>query len=204
MKKPLLLNLTPYSDVKLETLASRVVTSMTGNEYFPDAQDLVKEAALLTDQFFQANAETSTRDLLKIAVKNDIKARLIKKLKVLGGYVISKANGSETILLNSGFTLATHNGDGKLHAPTRFTIKPGKSGEIIMKIKRVTGAKAYMYQYTSDDPFNTESKWQTIYETKIKTVIKDLPLGVQFWFRVAAIGRGGVVVYTEPLSRYIS
>jgi hypothetical protein len=73
-----------------------------------------------------------------------------------------------------------------------------------MKIKRVAGARAYMYQYTSDDPANKDCKWQTIYETKGKAVIKGLPLGVQFWFRVAVIGRGGAVVYTETLSRYIS
>jgi len=203
MKKPLLLNFKPYADTKLELLASRIVSQMTGNEYFTDGQDLVHELQVITDQFFKATAETTTRDLLKISIKNDLKAVLIKKMKLLGEYVILKAKGSETILLNSGFELATHNG-GKLQQPTRFTILPGKNGEIIMKIKRVTGAKAYMYQYTSEDPSNKDATWQTVYETKSKIVIKGLPLGVLFWFRVAAIGRGGAVVYTDTLWRYIS
>jgi hypothetical protein len=204
MKKPLLLNFVRYSDVKLETLASRIVSQMTGNDYFSDRQDLVQELGVVTDQFFQAEAQTSTRDLLKIAIKNDIKAVLVKKMRAVGEYVILKAKGSETILLSSGFELATHNGGEKLQKPTVFIILPGRNGEIIMKIKRVIGAKAYMYQYTSDDPASKDVKWETVYETRSKTVIKGLPLGVRFWFRVVVIGRGGAIVYTETLTRYIS
>ena len=56
MKKPLLLNFKPYADTKLELLASRIVSQMTGNEYFSDGQDLVHELQVITDQFFKATA----------------------------------------------------------------------------------------------------------------------------------------------------
>jgi hypothetical protein len=204
-KKPLLLNFKPYSDANLETLASLIVSSMTGNENFPDAHDAVHQLQQVTDQFWKAVADAGTRDLVKTSIKNDIKAVLVKQMRALGEYVISKANGSETVLLSSGFPLSTNNGPGKLQRPTGFTVLPGKNGEIILKIKRVTGVKAYVYQYTSVDPYaSSESKWQTVYETRSKTTIKDLPLGVQFWFRIGAIGRGGEIVYTATLSRYIS
>ena len=203
-KKPLLLNFKPYSDSNLETLASLVVSSMMGNENFPDAHAPVHNLQQVTDQFFKAVTDAGTGDRVKISFKNDVKAVLVKQLRALGEYVISKANGSETVLLSSGFPLPVNNGGGKLQKPERFVVLPGQIGEIILKVKRVAGVKAYVYQYTSIDPSNGESRWQTIFETKSKTVIRGLPLGVQFWFRIAAIGPGGDVVYTESLSRYIS
>jgi hypothetical protein len=35
-------------------------------------------------------------------------------------------------------------------------------------------------------------------------VIKNLPLGVKFLFRMAAIGSKGQMVYTEILERYVA
>jgi hypothetical protein len=206
-KKPLLLNFTPYSDANFQTLAYRVVTSMTANENFPDAHDAVHNLERVADQYSKALADAGTGDRVKISFKNDVKALLIIQMRALGEYVISKANGSETALLTSGFPIPTNNGTEKLQRPDRFIVLPGKNGEIILKIKRVTGVKAYVYQYTTNDPYanaHTESHWQSVYETKSKTTIKDLPLGVQFWFRVGAIGRGGEIVYTFAISRYIS
>jgi hypothetical protein len=60
-----------------------------------------------------------------------------------------------------------------------------------------------MYQYTRG-PVDNETKWETINSTKRKIVLKELPLGVQFFFRMAAIGARNQVVYTDVLTRYIA
>ena len=125
-------------------------------------------------------------------------------MKILGEYVILASQGEETKLISSGFPLTQPGGETVLTKPQRFRISPGRNyGEIIMQVKRVPGAKSYMYQYTSD-PLTKDSVWESIGSTRCKAVIKGLPLGQKIWFRMAAIGPNGQVVYTEPVWRYIS
>jgi hypothetical protein len=61
----------------------------------------------------------------------------------------------------------------------------------------------YTYQYTPD-PLTKESDWQIIYGTRCKKVIKDLPLGTKWRFRMGVIGPRNQMIYTEPLARYIA
>ena len=72
-----------------------------------------------------------------------------------------------------------------------------------MQVKRVLGAKTYMYQYTRD-PLTEDSQWETVYSTQCKKVITNLPLGVKYLFRMAAIGPRDQIVYTGILNRYIA
>jgi hypothetical protein len=67
----------------------------------------------------------------------------------------------------------------------------------------VKGAKAYMFQYARD-PLTDESQWETVTSTQRKKVIANLPLGVKFLFRMAAIGARNQVVYTNVLGRHVA
>jgi len=91
-----------------------------------------------------------------------------------------------------------------LQKPEDFEVLPDKkNGQIILQIKRVKGAKAYMYQYTRD-PLTDNSQWEAIISTQRKIVISNLPLGVKFLFQVAAIGSRNQVAYSEILGRHIA
>lgn len=204
MKKPLVLNFKPIPDPQFQLIVTNVVAKMAGNKYFPDAGPMVNEMSELIKEFRHAMAEAHTRDIYKVEIKNRIKLRLIEKMKQLGEHVINVAKGSQLILISSGFHLAKHNGQAILTTPTGFKIMPGRNnGEIIMQLNRVLGAKTYLYQYTPH-PVTEDSTWQIIYCTRCKKTLKNLPLGENFWFRMAAIGAHDQIVYTELLNRYIS
>lgn len=107
-------------------------------------------------------------------------------------------------MITSGFLIAKPKDEIELAEPEDFRILPGlNNGEIIMRVKRVIGAKAYSFQYTPE-PLTPNSKWEAIYGTTCKKTITNLPLGVKFLFRMAAIGPRDQVVYTNILSRYIA
>ncbi|MFL5745526.1 MAG: hypothetical protein ACJ751_12725 [Niastella sp.] len=72
-----------------------------------------------------------------------------------------------------------------------------------MQISRVKGARSYLYQWTPN-PVTSESIWQSIPGTRCKKTIKSLPLGVNYAFRMVAIGSRNQLLYTNILSRYIS
>lgn len=203
----LALNLRDVPDGEIREIAAHIVMRMTGNADFPDTAELVKELALLHDRYLKTMAVAASRSKQDIARKNNCKQEVITKIKELGVYVDKAVKGKdneEVLLYSSGFPLAKVGGDTELIKPKNFSISPGKQfGEMIMQIKRVPGARSYLYEYTAD-PVTRESVWQGIGDTRCKKVLNNLPLGVKCWFRVAVIGSRGQLIRTEALWRYVS
>jgi hypothetical protein len=204
MKRKINLNFKDIHDSDLNMVAHRVAEKMKDNEYFPDPGFLVIELNELCPQFNKAVAHVGSRDMEKIAHKNNLRGLLIKKLKEVGDFVIKEAKGAELPLISSGFPLIKPVDEIILGSPEDFKIMPGpKPGEIIMKVNRVKGARSYLYQWTPA-PLTNESVWESIADTRCKKVISKLPLGVNYFFRMAAIGSRNQIIYTKPLSRYVS
>ena len=204
MKKKVSLNFKETNDPDLNMLALNIALRMTGNEHFPDPGFLVIELNELSSQFNIALADVGLRDMVKISIKNSLRALLIKKLKEVGEFVIKESKGKETALLSSGFPLIKPVDEVILNEPDNFSVKPGPNpGEIIMKVSRVKGARSYLYQWTPD-PITAKSVWESVGDTRCKKVIAGLPLGINCWFRMAAIGSRNQILYTLPLNRYIS
>jgi hypothetical protein len=204
MKRKLALNFKETKDADLHQLACDVVYGMKGNEHFPDPGMLIIELLELKNQFRDAMTEAGNKDREKIAYKNNVKVSLIKKLKQVGEFVLVESKGAELPMITSGFSLYKPVDEIKLKKPTQFRITPGKNqGEIIMQVRRVKGARSYVYQWTPF-PITTESVWESVVDTRCKKVISKLPLGVNYCFRMAAVGAHNQILYTEPLYRYIS
>ena len=204
MKKRLSLNFKDYKDIDLNMIAIDIGFKMTDNVNFPDAGSMVDELKAFSNQYFDALSAASYRDMEKVAIKNQIRVLLIKSLKQLGLHVIQVAQGKETLLLSSGFPLTKPKGETILSEPQEFKVSPGRNyGEVILKVKRVHGARSYLYRYTPD-PITENSVWESIIGTRCKKTIKDLPLGHKIWFEMAAIGPNDQVVYTKRIWRYIS
>ena len=204
MKKKLSLNFKETTDSDLAMLAFTVAEKMTENEHFPDPDMLIIELREIHNQFFEAVVEARSRDLVKIAIKNDLRILLIKKLKEVGEFVKVHSEDLELPLITSGFTLIRPEDEIILKSPENFKIMPGPNpGEMILKVRRVRGARSYLYQWTPA-PLTKESLWESIPDTRCKKVISKLPLGVNYLFRMAAIGSRNQIIYTAPLSRYVS
>jgi hypothetical protein len=185
-------------------IAIDVVAKMTGNKNFPGTESMVDELRDLSTRYFKALAAASYRDMEKVALKNQLRLQLIRVLKQLGLHVTQVAKGSELLLLNSGFPVTKPKGETILANPEEFKVAPGRNnGEVILKVKRVHGAKSYLYRYTPD-PVTENSVWVSVIGTRCKKTIKDLPLGQKMWFEMAAIGPNDQVVYTTRIWRYIS
>jgi hypothetical protein len=204
MKKKLSLNFKETTDSDLAQLAFTVAEKMTENEHFPDPDMLIIELQETGKQFFHAVADAKSRDLEKVALKNNLRVLTIKKLKQVGEFVLTHSAGKELPLVTSGFTLIKPVGEHILKSPKDFKIMPGRNpGEMILKVSRVRGARSYLYQWTPA-PLTKESVWESIADTRCKKVISDLPLGVNYIFRMAAVGARNQIIYTQPLSRYVS
>lgn len=204
MNKKLSLNIRKHKDGELNIYAMYILHSLTDNEHFPDVGPLLEPIRETGDQYQKALYTALNGDIVNISIKNDLREKLIMLLRELGEWIQKRSNGADTPLITSGFLIAKPKDEIQLVEPEDFRILPGKnSGEIIMRVKRVIGAKAYLFQYTPD-PLTPESKWEIISCTTCKKTITNLPLGVKYLFRMAAIGPRDQVVYTNILSRYIA
>jgi hypothetical protein len=204
MKRKLALNFKETRDSDLYGLACAVVQKMTENEHFPDPGMLIIELEELKNQFRGAMTDAALKDREKIAYKNNVKVSLIQKLKQVGEFVLVESKGAELPMITSGFSLYKPVDEITLKKPAQFRITPGKNpGEMIMQVRRVKGARSYLYQWTPF-PITSESVWESVVDTRCKKVISKLPLGVQYCFRMAAVGAHKQIIYTEPLYRYIS
>jgi hypothetical protein len=204
MKKKLALNFLETSDSDLHTLASRVAMCMTDNEHFSDPGMLIIELKETNAQYIKALTDSGLGDRHKVAMKNDLRAILIKKLKQIAELVQNEANGEQLPLISSGFPTTKPSGEIVLKEPVDFQIMPGpQPGDMILKVRRVIGARSYLYQWTPA-PLTSGSVWESVADTRCKRVITGLPLGINYLFRMAAVGAHNQIIYTTPLSRYIS
>lgn len=204
MSKKLALNFRKYSEPDLYAMGMIVTSKLADNKNFPEVEPMLPPIRETAEKFQQAMTDSFLGDTLQILIKNDLKEKLISLLRELGEWVEKQSKGVDVVLITSGFPMAKQRRGVELQIPDDFRILPGKkNGEIIMQVKRVPGAKAYMYQYTRD-PLTHESQWETINSTQRKLVISNLPLGVKYLFRMAAIGPRNQIVFTQILNRYIA
>ena len=92
------------------------------------------------------------RDWKMAAIKNTKREHLRLYLKELVIYVTAVANGDKTILLDSGFTLIGASQEKPMSPINNLEVAIGVSAEATTRVKRISGAKAYMHQYTTSTP----------------------------------------------------
>src|SRR5262245_9019032 len=172
MNRTLALNFRRLADADLATMAGIIVFKMNKSEYFPDTRVMVMTLKEMTDEFWVALSQAGSRDIIKAAAKNKVREQLIEIMRNLGMIVMKEAKGRMTLLLSSGFPLVKKGGITRLAPPTGFKVGAGeKSGEILLQMNRVIGAKSYIYQYTPF-PQTPQSVWETVHGTRCKTVLK--------------------------------
>jgi hypothetical protein len=180
-----------------------IIDNMTDNAHFRDPNPTVATLKQATQDYQQSLYDASGRDQKLVAIKNNKRSVLRAILNQMAEYVNGVANGDREILLSSGFKLARSRGEGDDLKPIgELEVRTDAPEQATVRIKRVPGAKAYIYQYTTGVVTN-ESVWVTKTITEPSYTYKGLQSGVKYSFRVIAIGRGEKSVYSPIVSRFI-
>ena len=118
-------------------------------------------------------------------------------------YRTSTAKGDRTLILESGFDVTSDHSRGT-EPPSieKLEVELGQSGEATIRIKNVTGVKAYIHQYTMEPPgintiWNGEGSSDGIHTFQGLTPEK------RYWFRVVVIGFNKQKAYSPVVSRVI-
>jgi hypothetical protein len=153
------------------------------------------------DEFQSAVNAAAGGDLILKAQRNIYRLDLLAKLQQLSYYVMHTANGDRQIAMQGGFPFAKEPESQTIVVPTDLLVTPGiQSGEMLMSVKRVAGAAAYLHQY-STDPLHDEANWMSMNCTSRKCKITGLIPGTVYYFRVGVIGSKDQVLYSAVTSK---
>lgn len=181
---------------------SFIISEMTTNiQYFPTPNPTLATVQASLDELQTASLAAENRDRVAIAYRNEKKDELVALLRKLGIYVNLMADGNRIIALSSGFDVAKE----PLPAPpityveAPVIMQGTNAGELLSKVKTVTGAKTYQYLISTDSqlPLN---KWTLQPSTYTKYLFKGLESAKRYYIRVAAVGVNNQTVYSEPTS----
>lgn len=180
-----------------------IIERMTENTHFPNPNPTLAVIKQAAQEYQAALYNAAGRDQKLVSIKNDKRAVLRALLSQLAEYVSSVANGDRTVLLSSGFSLTKAKGEvATLKAIDKLEVNTETPEQVVVRVKKVHGAKAYIHQYTTGT-VTSESQWVSRTITEPWCTITGLQPGVKYAFRVIAIGPGEQSVYSPIVSRFI-
>lgn len=205
MKEPkIVASFAKASDSNLSSIVQFIISSMTGNPNFTMPVPTLASLTAAKTAYDLAFSAAQTKDINKIAVKNDKKELLILHLRQLANYVELISNGNRTIMLSSGFELTKEGTDsvllGDIH---NFVISDGRNpGQIVSKCDGVENVASYLHSCTLD-PITQNSVWMEEASTSSSFTYKDLDSGKRYWFKIKAVGRKNQLNVSNTLSRVV-
>ncbi|WP_343533937.1 hypothetical protein [Pedobacter sp.] len=200
----LLTNYGKLSDANLNQKAIDIKNSLTNNPNFNVALLSLANFTTVQEDFEAALALVTSRDRVKIALKNQSRLLLVQAMYQLALEVNAQANGDRAKLLSSGFDLANAGESNPLIIPpTDFKISEGlNNGELKFSCKKVLAAVSYLFEYTDETPAE-ETKWTALSASTKELTIRGLRSGTRIYGRIKAIGTKGQEASSEILSRIV-
>ena len=137
-----------------------------------------------------------------IAIRNDKEIVVDDLFRDLAAYVNMVASGDETIIIQSGFHASKQ--PTPHQKPEIAAYDGAHSGSVLLKIKAIEGAVAYIWQYIQEATPNSASVWITVNTSTVANFqIDHLIPGVTYSFRYASISSDGTSDFCTPISKIV-
>jgi hypothetical protein len=189
------------SQGKLAITSGYVIYKLENNPAFPNPPNALAALKEILPEYQTALADALSRDKQKVAIKDKKKEIVVNLLNELADYVNAICKGNRTLLLSSGFDISEN--DTSLEpAIEKLEVILGESGEATTRIKKVTGAIAFVHEYATEPP-GPNTAWTSRGSSLSRYTFTKLTSDKRHWFRAVAIGRGGKVGYSPIVTRVI-
>lgn len=185
------------------TRGRNVIAEMTDNPIFPNPDITLDDLRVITDLLEVKYLAAQGGGKENTAMMHQVEAEWNDAMRKEAKYVERIANGSEVIIIGSGFT------PSKQPAPAQrpeFSVEPGqKSGSVLLRRQAIKGAKAYIWQYCVNIMPEGDAGW-TIAQVSSKASVEltDLTPVTKYWFRVAAVMSQETTAYNSPVMHVVS
>jgi hypothetical protein len=179
-----------------------ILNAMPGNAGFPAPVPALTEIEDAFADFLTAKMAAATGNRAHIADKNAKRGVLTRLIRALALYINLTAEGDRSLLLTTGFDVNKERQPVIITNPENLAIVNGNTGELIVSVKTVKGATAYVHAYTTD-AILAESSWVSVTTTSRKNIFTGLEPGKTYYCRVAAVGPKGQIKYSTIGSRMV-
>ena len=189
-----------YSDANLLVLAQASAAALTGNSYYPTTSPTLAQYQTFIGSYSDALSAAKDRSKNNVAAKNAAKVALINTMVSLAMDLMKTADGNLQALISTSLPLSKQRQPmPPLDKPQIMKMEDGvNSGELLVIIAALLGARTFVYQYT-EDPLTAGSVWQGQNATTTKVLLSDLEPGKRYWIRVIAYGTNEQEVYSEAI-----
>jgi hypothetical protein len=191
------------SQQEIGAICKQVLDNMENNPYYPTLPPEYGELKTAYPEYIDSLSDASTRDKVKVSIKNDSKANVLRILTVLAEYVTLTAKGDRTKLLTSGFNITgTTVRITQELAIEKLVVELGEHGEATTRITKATAVIAFVHEYATEAP-NANTTWVSEGTSEDHYKFAGLSSDKRYWFRVVAIGKNGQRVYSAVVSKVI-
>jgi len=187
----------------LTIIIQRVLDNMENNAVFPNPPAALADLKKNLPELQAALANAEGGDKKMVSIKNDKKAIALNLLQQLADYVTATTKGDRTMILESGFDVTSED-KGSSPPPSigQLEVELGPPGEAIIRVKNVAGVKAYIHQYTMEQP-GLNTVWTGEGSSEGVHTFQGLTSEKRCWFRVIAIGYNKQRSISPVVSRVI-
>jgi hypothetical protein len=191
-----------FRDNDLISFAYGVTGDMKGNPTFPEPPAALGDLEKILPEYQVAINKSSWGDEKMRFIRKALRTKVIASLAEVAEYVTLISNGDPAKLVSSGFQLNKAKGTKALASIKELKVTIDRTGEAVVEVKKVAGAKAYIHQYTTD-PLAGENVWVNKVSTNPGYTFTGLRSKEKYWFQVIAIGLNGQETASPPVSRVI-
>jgi hypothetical protein len=207
MKITIIISFQKLSDEELLLYGRKIVKDMTGNTNFAEPKPALTEVTTSLNAFGTSLENHRPGDEPTTSLKNECRADVEEKLKLLGLYVQINCKNNMTIALSSGFKVKRAGQTiGEFPPPTDITITNAETSGILnieVKLPKGTkGAKVFVYEHT-EAPVTDKSVWKTELGNR-KIALRDLVPGTQQAIRVAIKGAAENLNFSKIMYHYVA
>ena len=201
--KKVIINYASERDAEALVFGRGTYQAMNGNANFPNPVPDMPTFVDTLNLYDEALTAAKGGSHNAVAAKNALKQTLVSMLRSLGTYVNSVCNGNVEKLTTSGFRLSKDREPVHIVEPVITAVMQGlNAGSIVVKLQPVKGAISYLYEM-APDPINEQTEWTTVADSRVKFEFTGLEQGKKYWFRVAAVGSNGQLVYSTEVAQYV-
>jgi hypothetical protein len=190
--------------------SARILKSIGGNSHFPEPwPSKVPAEAQLAKSFYAYQTAYSSAiagNTSQIVIRDSARGQLTELLKKLAPFLELMADGDVSILQSTGYDLrkppVRTNGVETLAAPEGFNLSHcNRSGMLIARIKKLTGARSYQAQITEGDP-TVAANWKEAgtFPNSSRMELGGLTPGRLYSVRLCGIGSKGAGAWSSAVS----
>lgn len=201
MSMKCLSNFGKFTDGALESKCHTIISSLTGNAFFPTPVPSLTVIETAADDYSTALVNAGTGNRADIAVKNACREVLTNHLVDLARYLNFIAANQPEKLLTTGFDVSKEPAPVVITRPQNLKVVQGVgTGELLVSVKAVKGAVAYLHEYSTDASLAPGS-WVSAPGSSSKMLLSNLVPGTLYYCRVGAVGRNDQLLYSDVVSR---